>query len=176
VVFGVRLMRLAHGTRPELTLEEREHAMRVGEMVQLANVTRDVEKDLRRGIAYDAALRDDLGRDALNGDRALAERCRLVRERLLRMALRRAPSYARIIDALQLQGWSVARASGVLMLLFTERYFRGCARRVGMTSWDGPHSTFSLLARTFRSTFSQRVAFREIDRVEQSFLAAAQSS
>jgi phytoene/squalene synthetase len=176
VVFGVRLMRLAHGTRPELTLEEREHAMRVGEMVQLANVTRDVEKDLRRGIAYDAALRDDLGRDALNGDRALAERCRLVRERLLRMALRRAPSYARIIDALQLQGWSVARASGVLMLLFTERYFRGCARRVGMTSWDGPHSTFSLLARTFRSTFSRRVAFREIDRVEQSFLAAAQSS
>ena len=173
VMFGVRLMRLAHGTRLELTPEEREHAMRVGEMVQLANVTRDVEKDLRRGIAYDAALRDDLGRDASNGDRALAERCRLVRERLLRLALSQAASYGRIIAALDLRGWSVARASGVLMLLFTERYFRGCARRVGLSVWEGPASTLSLLGRTFRSTFSRRIAFHEIARVERAFLSAA---
>jgi phytoene/squalene synthetase len=172
VVFGVRLLRLAHGTPPVLTAAEREDAMRVGEMVQLANVTRDVEKDLRRGIAYDASLREDLGRDASNGDRALAERCRGVRERLLRMALSRAPSYGRIIDALQLRGWSVARASGILMLLFTERYFRGCARRVGLPGWPGPATTASLLTRTFRSTFSSRIAFEEIARIERSFLAA----
>jgi phytoene/squalene synthetase len=175
VVFGMRLLRLAQGTRPQLTQTEREDAMRVGEMVQLANVTRDVEKDLRRGIAYDPSLRPDLGRDASNGDRALAERCRDVRERLLRMALTRAPSYARIIEALQLRGWSVARASGVLMLLFTERYFRGCAHRVGLPTWAAPTTTASLLARTFRSTFSQRIAFREIARVERSFLSAASS-
>lgn len=175
VVFGMRLLRLAHGRVPELTAEEREDAMRVGEMVQLANVTRDVEKDLRRGIAYDASLRDDLGRDASNGDRALAERLREVRERLLRMALTRAPSYARIIRALQLRGWSVARASGVLMLLFTERYYRGCARRVGFPEWSGPATTLSLLTRTFRATFSHRLAFREIARVERSFLSAASS-
>ena len=173
VVFGVRLMRLAHGRRPELTPAEREDAMRVGEMVQLANVTRDVEKDLRRGIAYDASLRSDLGRDALNGDRALVERCRAVRERLLRMALARAPSYGRIIDALELRGWSIARASGVLMLLFTERYYRGCARRIGVRTWGGPTTTLSVLARTFSSTFSHRVAFREIGRVERAFLSAA---
>ena len=173
VVFGMRLLRMSHGTTPELTPAEREDAMRVGEMVQLANVTRDVEKDLRRGIAYDASLRDDLGRDASNGDRALAERCRGVRERLLRMALTRAPSYGRIIQALHLRGWSVARASGVLMLLFTERYYRGCARRVGVPVWQGPTSTLSLLARTFRSTFSQRSADREIARVERAFLGAA---
>jgi hypothetical protein len=84
------------------------------------------------------------------------------------------PSYKRIIEALQLEGWSVARASGVLMLLFTERYFRGCARRVGIPVWDGPASTLGLLARTFRSTFSRRIAFREIARVEHAFLSAAQ--
>jgi len=173
VVFGVRLLRLSHGANPELTPEEREDAMRVGEMVQLANVTRDIEKDLRRGIAYDASLRHDLGRDPSNGDGALAERCRGVRERLLRMALTRAPSYGRIIDALQLRGWSVARASGVLMLLFTERYFRGCALRVGVPVWNGPANTVSLLARTFRSTFSQRGAAREIARVERAFMAAS---
>ena len=173
VVFGVRLIRLAHGVTPELTAAERDDAMRVGEMVQLANVTRDVEKDLRRGIAYDASLREDLGRDASNGDRALAERCRLVRERLLRLALSQAASYGRIIAALDLRGWSVARASGVLMLLFTERYFRGCARRVGLSVWEGPASTLSLLGRTFRSTFSRRIAFHEIARVERAFLSAA---
>jgi phytoene/squalene synthetase len=173
VVFGVRLVRLAHGKQPELSPGEREDAMRVGEMVQLANVTRDVEKDLRRGIAYDASLRADLGRDASNGDRELAERCRIVRERLLRVALQQAPSYGRIIEALDLRGWSIARASGVLMLLFTERYFRGCTRRVGLPVWSGPASTVSLLARTFRSTFSHRIAFREIARVERAFLSAA---
>jgi phytoene/squalene synthetase len=175
VVFGMRLMRMHHGARPELTSDEREDAMRVGEMVQLANVTRDVEKDLVRGIAYDASLQDDLGKDAANGDRALAERCRVVRQRLLRMALKRAPAYRSVIDALELRGWSVARASGVLMLLFTERYFRGCAGRVGAPVWDGPRSTLSLLARTFRSTFSEDAAYREIARVERSFLTAAEN-
>lgn len=176
VVFGVRLVRLAHGAPPQLSPSEREDAMRVGELVQLANVTRDVEKDLRRGIAYDDALRHDLGRDASNGDRELAERCRQVRQRLLRMALSRAPAYGRIIESLQLRGWSVARASGVLMLLFTERYFRACATRVGMAGWNGPSSTLSILWRTFRTSFSERAAGREIDRVEQAFLRAASAS
>jgi phytoene/squalene synthetase len=176
VVFGVRLVRLAHGAPPQLSPDEREEAMRVGELVQLANVTRDVEKDLRRGIAYDDALRDYLGRDASNGDRELAERCRQVRERLLRMALSRAPAYGRIIESMQLRGWSVARASGVLMLLFTERYFRSCAARVGMPSWTGPRSTLAILWRTFRTSFSERATVREIGRVERAFLHAASAT
>lgn len=176
VVFSVRLMRLEHGASPDVAPHELEDAMRVGEMVQLANITRDVEKDLRRGIAYDASLRADLGRDALNGDRALTERCRVVRERLLRMALQRAPSYGRIIEALELPRFSVARASAVLMLLFTERYFRGCARRVGLVAWEGPSSITALLRRTMATTFSPRRARREIARVEAAFLDAARQN
>lgn len=173
-VFGMRLLRLEHGHAPQLSAEEREDAMRVGEMVQLANITRDIEKDLRRGVAYDAALRADLGRDPAHAnDAALTERCRDVRERLLRMALLRAPSYARIIGALQLPRWSVGRASAVLMLLFTERYFRACARRVGLAAWDGPRSMIPIFARTFMATFSMRRAFREIVRIERAFLTAA---
>jgi len=176
VVFGVRLMRLYHGTPPELEPDEREDAMRVGEMVQLANVTRDIEKDLKRGIAYDPALRQDLGRDVRNGasgDPLLAERCRVVRERLLRMALRLAPAYARIVEALRLPRISVARASAVLMLLFTERYFRSCARRVGMRPWDGPEAILAIFLRTIPTSFSPRRADREVARVERAFLSAA---
>jgi len=175
VVFGVRLLRLQRGSRLELSADEREDAMRVGEMVQLANVTRDIEKDLRRGIAYDADLRDDLGRDAATAGSDTAERCRVVRERLLRMALRRAPAYSRIIEAIPASRWSVARASGVLMLLFTERYFRGCARRVGLPGWEGPNSALALLIRTFRASVSRESAQREIARIERAFLDAAQA-
>jgi phytoene/squalene synthetase len=171
VVFGVRLLRLQYGARLELSAAEREDAMRVGEMVQLANITRDVEKDLRRGVAYDAALRDDVGR--ADSDPALAERVRRVRERLLLMAVARVPAYRRVVDAIGLPRWSVARASSVLMLPFTERYFRSCARRVGLAPWEGPDTTLELLVRTMRASLSRRVARREIERIERAFLAAA---
>lgn len=171
-IFGIRLLKLAHGDAPELTAQEREDAMLSGEMVQLANVTRDIEKDLRRGIAYDEALRPDLGR-VMTMDTALRERVRAVRERQLRMALRRAPAYGRLIGSLQLPRWSVGRGSAVLMLLFTERYFRECARRVGLGTWEGPASIVTLLARTFAATFSEKRALREIERVERAFLAAS---
>lgn len=175
VVFSVRLLRMTYGHGIELTAAEREHAMRVGELVQLANITRDVEKDLRRGIAYDARLGPFLGRDARveRGDNALAEACRAARERLLHMALLRAPSYARVLESIQMPRMSVARASGVLMLLFTERYFRGCARRVGIPSWPGPNAALVLFARSFPAAFSRRAAAREITRVEREFLTAA---
>ena len=175
VVFGVRLMRLRYGAPPQLSPAEREDAMQIGEMVQLANVTRDVEKDLRRGIAYDEALRMDLGRDATNGtaDAALVERCRIVRERLLRMALARAEAYGRILRSMPLPRWSVARASAVLMLLFTERYFRACAQRIGVNAWPAPRGMTAILARTFSATFSSARAEREIARIETAFLSAA---
>lgn len=173
VVFSVRLMKLAQGAPPELAPDEQEHAMRVGEMVQLANITRDVEKDLRRGVAYDARLRDFLGRDAAGGDGALLERCREVRERLMRLALERAPSYARIIQSLRLPRFSVARASAVLMLLFTERYFRDCAKRAGLRPWHGPDSAIGLFARAIPTVFSRSRAAEEMARVEQAFLEAA---
>jgi farnesyl-diphosphate farnesyltransferase len=173
-VFGIRMLKLEHGQSTELTAAEREDAMLVGEMVQLANITRDIEKDLRRGVAYDPALKADLTRDPVaDGDPALTERIRAAREHLLRFALARAASYRRLMAALPLPRWSVGRGSAVLMLLFTERYFRGCARRVGMRGWPGPDSVLALLSRTFSATFSKKRAFDEMARVEREFLAAA---
>lgn len=175
VVFSVRLLRFTYGVDATLAADEREDAMRVGEMVQLANITRDVEKDLRRGIAYDASLREHLGADAKGQSvpAGVVARCREVRERLLRMALSRAPAYARVIDSIHLPRVSVARASAVLMLLFTERHFRETARRVGLAAWKGPEATLALLARSIPAVWSRRVAAREIARIEQAFLTAA---
>src|SRR6185503_712488 len=125
-VFGIRILRLHYGQELSLTAKEREDAMLVGEFVQLANVTRDIEKDLKRGIAYDAVLKPDLGGDL--SDPALLRRCRDARERLLRMALARAGAYTRAITSIRMPNVAVARAAAVLMMLFTERYYRECAR------------------------------------------------
>ena len=175
VVFMIRLLRLNSGDARSIDADDREQAMHIGEMAQLANVTRDVEKDLRRGISYDASLRADLGRDVF-GDAPAMERVRAVRVRLLRTALLRVPSYARVVDAMRLPRLSLARASAVVMLLFTEQYFRRCARRVGLPAWRGPDTAASIILRGLLAAASRRRARREIARVETAFLACARAS
>lgn len=175
VVFMIRLLRLNSGNSPALAADERERAMIIGEMAQLANVTRDVEKDLRRGISYDASLRRDLGRD-VKGDPVAMERVRLVRARLLRSALLRAESYRHVIDDMALPRISLARASAVAMLLFTEQYFRRCARRVGLPAWRGPDTAAAIIFRGLAAAASRRLANREIMRVEAAMLSCELAS
>ena len=43
--------------------DHQRDALEVSELIQLANITRDIEKDLRRGVAYHPALRAYLGSD-----------------------------------------------------------------------------------------------------------------
>ena len=103
------------------------------------------------------------------------ERVRVVRERLLRMALRRAPSYRLMVDSMRLPRVSITRASAVVMLLFTERYFRACARRVGLAPWAGSTGIGGILVGALVAGVSRRSADREIARVERAFLACAVS-
>ena len=171
-LFGVRLLherRTGSSTVPD---QLREDCLQAGEMVQLANVTRDIEKDLRRGIAYHAALAADLGRSDAD-DPALRERIRSVREELLVRALRLAPAYERMMAALPFGRLSLARASGVLMLAFTDRYYRSCARRVGRTPWPGPRSSLSLIVRSAPHFFSGPWSARTMRRIAQEFVRFA---
>ncbi len=172
VVFVVRLMRYFRSRRTDLEPELREHSMRSGEMVQLANITRDIEKDLVRGIAYVPELRPDLGRRDLT-DPALRKRIRIARQTLLRMALVRAPSYGELTRAMDGNRVSMARASAVLMLLFTDRHYRSTARRVGLPSWPGRASSLSLILQTLPTIFSRHRAGAIQSRVERDFARAA---
>jgi phytoene/squalene synthetase len=149
--------------------------MRVGEMTQLANVTRDVEKDLRRGISYDSSLRNDLGHE-VRGAASAMERVRAVRRRLLRVALERAPEYRHVIEGMRLPRWSLVRASAIVMLLFTEQYFRQCARRVGLPAWRGPDTAAAIILRGLLAAASRRRADREMARVESAFLECVRTS
>jgi len=157
VAFTIRLLRGA-----DMTADLREEAMRVGEMVQLANIMRDIEKDLRRGVAYDPRLRGTPD----------AATVRAVRGRLLDLALSRAPSYRRMIDGMRLGRFSLARASALLMLHFTSRHFRRCARRLGRPAWHSPGSLAGLMLRVLPAACSPRWAAREIALLESAFVRA----
>jgi phytoene/squalene synthetase len=174
VVFTVRLIRYLKLGGTELPPDLREDAMRVGELVQLANITRDIEKDLRRGIAYLPEFREDLGRRT-GGDPVLREKIRHARERLLRLALDRAPSYRRMVVGMRPPLLSLGRASAMLMLLFTERYYRGCSVRAGLGGWPGPSAGVDLLFRSFGAFWSPEWADLEMRRVERRFVAQART-
>ncbi len=176
VVYVARLSLLLQGRSPDLTDEERSAALRGGEFVQLANVTRDVEKDLARGVAYHPALAGDLGRklsrpravfgttvdsaaalherDAVDdGDAVLVERVRRVRQEFLRLALERAPDYGRFMT---LHRSRLLGTSALLLLLFTDRHYRGTAVRVGRAPWGGRPSGLGLLRRALPGVVSRR--------------------
>ena len=71
----------------ELPEPAREDAMLVSEMIQLANVTRDVERDLERGVGYHPDLKPFLGRPAECAESRGA--VREARETYMAMALSR---------------------------------------------------------------------------------------
>jgi phytoene/squalene synthetase len=158
VVFALELLL----ERP-LDAGERETAMQVSELVQLANITRDIEKDLSRGVIYDPRLEQ-------NSD---AETIRTVREDLTRLALERAPAYHRLMYMLKRPRFQLGRASALLMLLFTSRFYDSSARRLGYEGWAAPRSTVGFFLRVFPAAFSHRYAMRATRRIERALTGAA---
>jgi len=162
-------LRLLEGHEP--TPAAAQDALRVSEMVQLANITRDIEKDLERGIAYHAALepftrgRGDVGHRA--------ETIRRVREEFLEFALSRVPSYVRLTEDSSVRRSPAARAAAVMMLSFTELHYRKCLRQAGHAPWRGPRGPFSIVLRASPALVSTRAARSTIRRIERNFLMAA---
>lgn len=171
-LFAVRLLQLRKTGNAAVSDELREDCLRAGEMVQLANVTRDIEKDLRRGVSYHPALRADLGRSDLD-DPGLRARIRDVRAQLLDRALTLAPAYERMMRALPFRAVSPARGSGALMLLFTDRYYRSCARLVGRPPWPGPASTVRLIILSACHAIMKRWSSRATRRITDNLLRHA---
>jgi phytoene/squalene synthetase len=148
---------------PELTRD----ALTSSELIQLANITRDIERDLERGIAYHPSLLPHLHRTDTEGPVLQARR------RFMALALPQVTAYVRLASQLAQQRVSLARASAVTMLLHTDRHYRWCARRVGMAPWRGPDTNASIVATALPAIFSRRWADRILRRVERDFLAAA---
>ena len=143
-------------------------ALEVSELIQLANITRDVEKDLRRGIAYHPALEPHLGSD---GDGAAAGAVAAARRDLMLLATQRAPSFRRLVDAANLPRLSPARAAAVLMMLFTDRHYRECAVGAGLPTWSAPRRVVTMVLASLPAAISPWWAKRVLLRVERDLLA-----
>lgn len=163
------VLSLVVGAEPSQDM--RRDALAVSEMVQLANVTRDIESDLARGVAYHPALKPYL-RETGNAD-ARNETVRQVREEFLGLALRRVSSYRRLFEGVGPYLTAAARMAAVLMLLFTDLHYRGCAVRSGHEPWSGPRGPFQIAACAAPAAFSHRWARHVLRRIEGNFLAAA---
>lgn len=151
----------------DLTAEQRGDALAAGELIQLANITRDVERDLARGIGYHPSLLPHLGSIDAAGP------VREARRRLMAQALPHASAYTRLAEQLATKRLSLARASAVLMLLHTDRHYRWCARRIGHPAWHGPDGTGRIILASLLAAFSRRWSRRVMQRVEHDFLTAA---
>ncbi len=171
VLFSARLLGWHESRESTLPKSVEADAIAVGEMIQLANVTRDIEKDFARGIAYHPSLQADLGA-APTGEPEQIERIRSVRAELMDLALGHVPAYRRLVAHVTRRRISLARASALLMLLFTDRYYRGCAIRAGRTTWGARHSGARLLLTTLPAILSRRWTDRILSRIEHDFLAA----
>jgi phytoene/squalene synthetase len=170
VIGNPPLFTLAQVADRELTANAREDALLVSEMIQLANVSRDVERDLARNIAYHPDLQPFLGRDG--HDPESRKVVSAVREEYMAIALSRAPAYRRLFEGLDLGGTAAVRTAAVLMLLFTDLHYRGCAIRTGNIPWPGPSGRLQVIAQTLPSVISQAWAGHTIRRVEHEFLDA----
>ena len=149
-----------------VTQAHRDDALAASEMIQLANITRDVERDLARGIGYHPSLRPHLGsRDA-------AEPVRQARRHLMALALGRLPPYTRLTRSLATARFSLARASAILMLLHTDRHYASMARLVGGAGWRGPDRPSAIVLSATLAAVSRRWSERVMRRVERDFAAA----
>ena len=151
----------------DLSGEHAFHAMEVAELIQLANITRDIEKDLRRGVAYHPVLKPHLGLDG--ADEAAAD-VATARHDLLLLGSRRAASFRRLVDGVGLPRLSSARAAAVLMMLFTGRHNRDYSNN-GERTWSTPHSFAMMILVSLPAAFSPQWADRLLVRVEEDLLA-----
>ena len=165
-VFLLELVRSDDFTDPV-----REDALQVSEMVQMANVTRDIEADLERGVAYHPALRPLLGAP-VEGAEARAS-VSAVRRELIGIALSRAPAYRRMYEGLGLGRGASVRTAAVLMLAFTSLHYRRSARSAGHAPWPRPRGRLEVIGRALPSLLSRRWANRVLASVERDFMRAA---
>ena len=148
--------------------DHRRDALEVSELIQLANITRDIEKDLQRGVAYHPDLRAHLGS---NGEGVTAVAVAAARRDLILLGTRRAGSFRHLVDAVGLPRLSPARAAAVLMLLFTGRHYRDCAIDAGMPPRSVSRRGSTLILTSLPAAVSPRWAQRILIRVETDLLA-----
>lgn len=168
LVFAEEAQRSAMGLSIDLPPERIALAAAVGEAVQLANVARDLEKDTAQGLHY---LPETARASAAELPVAIAAG----RRRLLRHALARGSAFAPFMAGIPSEGFSLARAGGLLMAQFTLAFWQGTARRLRLpiVAPDERITPLRSIGPLLRSVSSRAGFAATLARLDERFAAAA---
>lgn len=167
ILFAEEMQRLDQGLSTEIGAERLRLCAVVGEVIQLANITRDLEKDYERGIFYHPDL------PGLEGARR-EQRIRDVRSQLVLRALRLAPEFRPFIESLPAPRISLARGAGMLLIITTFAYYWRAAKKAGLAAFNQHEciSRFGGATAWLRCVLSPKATSRFLRLLEKRFQLA----
>lgn len=173
LLFAEEMQRLERGLSPEVPPGRLRFAAAAGEAIQLANITRDLEKDCARGVYYLPEL-------AAAGEGGRAAATAAARRRLLARALLCGRSLRPYMSGIPSPRFSLARGAGLLMTLFTLAFWQGTAETLGLTLHAPrdrltPRRSIALVVRAVLSRRSCDAILARIDRLFAEGLARLSS-
>ena len=129
ILFAEEMQRLDQGLAYMIDDARLRSCAVVGEVIQLANITRDIERDYERGIYYHPDLPD------LEGERR-HECIRDVRSQLVLRALRLAVEFRPFVNAISTPRISLARGAAILLVITTLAYYIRAAKKAGLPAFQ----------------------------------------
>ncbi len=167
ILFADEVQRLDQGLSPHISDSRLRLCAVVGEVIQLANITRDLEKDCERGIFYHPQL------PGLQGDRR--EQCiREVRGQLVLRALRRFRKFPRFFNSIPAAPISRARGAAILLIITTYAYYWRAAQIAQLPAFDNRQRITRLggALTWLKCVLSRRAASRFLKWLEQTVIVA----
>ncbi len=167
VLFADEVQRLDQGFSPEIDDVRLRLCAVVGEVIQLANITRDLEKDYKRGIFYHPEL------PGLHGSRR-ERRIRDVRSQLVLRAIRRFREFPEFFGAIPASPISRARGAAMLLIITTYAYYWRAAQKVELPAFDDRQniSRFGGALIWLKCVLSDRATSRFLKWLEKTVLIA----
>ena len=168
ILFADEMQRLDQGLSPHIGNTRLRQCAMVGEVIQLANITRDLEKDYRRGIYYHPQLQQELDGNTL------AQCIRDVRAQLVLRALRRFREFPPFFNTIPTTRISRARGAALLLVITTYAYYWRAAQKAGLPAFD-KQQRITLMGGAliwFKCVLSRRAATRFFQWLEESVTTA----
>jgi phytoene/squalene synthetase len=129
ILFADEMQRLDQGLSLQIGEARLRQCAAVGEVIQLANITRDLEKDVRRRIFYHPQLR---GAESSGREQCIRE----VRAQLVLRALRGFRQFPPFFNAIPAAPVSRARGAAMLLIITTYSYYWHAAQKAGLPAFD----------------------------------------
>ena len=167
ILFADEVQRLDQGLAPEVGDARLRSCAVVGEVIQLANITRDLEKDIKRGIFYHPLLSTLKGSSREQGIRE-------VRSQLVLRAIRRFREFPNFFMSIPAPRISLARGAAMLLIITPYAYYWRAAQKAGLPAFDHRQRITRLSGAWIwiKCIFSRMAASRFLQWLERTVLVA----